>query len=176
MVLMIFFIIQLLNLGNGVNYDPAWAVCAYTKDGKQRFLSSRYGCSTHNCSCNKSKTGVILYPCDTRYKNIVLLMCENDFGFQKGKGTQHQQLFNWYNAKYGTSKSFELVSGFAEAENGDLKYNSWTFNNHEKYGTGERQMEGFEQKILKHVVKYKFNNYQVGKTPANSKYSSYFIL
>jgi hypothetical protein len=103
-------------------------------------------------------------------------MCENHFGCQKGKGTQHKQLFDWYNAKYGSSKSFELVSGFAEAENGELKYNSGTFNDHEKYGTGERHMEDFEQKILKHVVRYKFNNYQVGRTPSNSTYSSWFIF
>jgi hypothetical protein len=103
-------------------------------------------------------------------------MCERCYNCQKGTGTQHQQLFDWYNAKYGKSKSFELVSGFSQGENGELKYNSWTFNNDKVYGTGARNMEDFEQKILKHVIEYKFNNYQVGKMPCNGEYTLRSVL
>lgn len=96
-------------------------------------------------------------------------MCQKSYEYKQDKDTQHQQLFNWYNQIYGKSKSFELVSGFAQDINGNLKYNSWTFNNHDIYGTGVRNMEIFEQNILQHILKYKFNNYQIGKEPSNGK-------
>ena len=99
-----------------------------------------------------------------------MLVCQDCYQYQADQGTQHKQLADWYHAKKDTPKAFEFISGFAQEKNGDLKYNSWTFNNHPKYGTGQREMEDFEKKILQHVVKYKIKNYQVGKTPCNSKH------
>lgn len=164
------------NLGNYVGYDSELSVCATSKDGKRRLLSTRYGCSLHNCACNKSKTGVIFYPFDTRYKNIVLLMCEDCSKSPDVTGqTQHERLYDWYFRKYGTKKSFEFASGFAQEVNGFLKYNSSTLNLHKTYGTGERSMNDFEQKILRHVVMHKLDNYQVGSTPCTGKFFSYLV-
>lgn len=137
-------------------------------------LCNRYGWSEHNCSCKNSKTGLILYPTNPQFKNIVLLVCQNCYGFQDGNGTQHEQLCKWYYKIYGDSKSFALLSGFAQLENGTFKYNSSTYNEklmygNLEYGDGKRLMNELEQKIVQEVVTNKQRTYNIVKAISQGK-------
>jgi hypothetical protein len=161
--------------------DDQWNLYATAKDGTKRPLCNRYGWSEHNCSCNKSKTGLILYPFDLKFKNIVLLVCEDCYGFKAGKETQHEQLCNWYYGIYGDSKSFALTSGFAQLADGTFKYNSSTYNEKLKYGdleygNGKRCMNDLEQKIVQEVVTNKHSTYNVVKALSQGKCFNHFIF
>ncbi len=154
--------------------EDHWNLYAISKNGEKRVLSNRYGWSEHNCSCKNSKTGLILYPTNTQFKNIVLLVCQNCYGFQDGNGTQHEQLCKWYYKIYGDSKTFALLSGFAQLENGTFKYNSSTYNEklmygNLEYGDGKRLMNELEQKIVQEVVTNKQRTYNVVKAISQGK-------
>ncbi|CAF1426713.1 unnamed protein product, partial [Rotaria sordida] len=96
-----------------------------------------YGWSEHNCSCKGRKTGLVLYPYDIEYKNIVLLVCENCYGYQEKKdGTQHEQLEQWYYNIYGKSKQYRLASGFSMKDDGSLGFNSVSKNGRGPYTDG----------------------------------------
>ena len=123
-------------------------------------LSKQYGWSSHNCSCNRSKTGLVLYPSNKQWKNIVLLCCEVCYDYQSNTGkTQHQQLHDWYYKLYGDSKDFVVISGFSQETDGTFKFNSGTFNLRGPYSTRQRELELFEQNIIKIVVKEKCEKY-----------------
>lgn len=148
--------------------NDEWNLYAKAKDGRITLLCNRYGWSEHNCNCKKSKTGLILYPIDRNYKNIVLLVCQDCYGYKSGQGTQHEQLCKWYYGIYGDSKAFALVSGFAQKDDGSFGYNSSTYN--EKimygdvdYGDGKRYMNELEQRIVQEVVTNKRHSYNVAK-------------
>ncbi len=136
-----------------------------TPNGAQIKFSKRYGWSTHNCSCNSSKTGIVLYPNDTKHKNIVLLLCRKCYGYKENGDTQHQQLLNWYYGQYGDSKQFRTATGFCQRENGELGYNSITLNEKNEYGLRSKEMLPFEQNVVKIVVDGKLNSYIVGTDP-----------
>lgn len=124
-------------------------------------VSSRFGCSTHNCRCRKSKTGLVLYPTDIAHKNVVLLVCERCYGYKSGGKTQHQQLADWYFGIYGKSKSFSFVSGFSQKENGELGFNSSSMNcGKTQYHTRDRAMGELEQTIVRKVVRDKLESHQ----------------
>lgn len=164
--------------------DDQWDLYATSRDGTKKPLCNRYGWSEHNCSCNKSKTGLILYPSDVKYKNIVLLVCEDCYQYDSNKGTQHKQLLDWYYEIYGDSKSFILFSGFAQLEDETFKYNSSTYNETLKYGNleygdGKRIMNELEQKIVQEVVTNKHYSYNVVKALSQGIYIwiyQYFLL
>lgn len=154
--------------------DDRWNLYVRAKTHELKPLCDRYGWSEHSCSCNNSKTGLILYPIDTRFKNIVLLVCQNCYGYQEGEGTQHGQLCKWYYEIYEDSKSFAFVSGFAQMEDGTLKYNSSTYNEKLIYGDldysdGNRTMNELEQKIVQEVVTNKHSSYNVVKAISQGK-------
>ena len=71
-------------------------------------LSNQYDCSIHNCSCKKSKIGLILYPKDIQMKNVILLVCEQCFNYKFENDTSHIQLEKWYFNIYKDSKSFNF--------------------------------------------------------------------
>lgn len=155
--------------------EDHWNLYAKTKSGEKLMLSHRYGWSEHSCSCQKSKTGLILYPTDARFKNIVLLVCQECYGFQQGNGTQHAQLCKWYFKIYGDSKAFALISGFAQEEEGAFKYNSSTYNEKLMYGdldysNGERIMNAMEQKIVQEVVSNKHRSYNIVRAISQGKW------
>lgn len=128
-------------------------------------VSSRFGWSTHNCHCAKSKTGLIFYPTNIIHKNIVLLVCETCYGYLSGVKTQHQQLADWYYGIYGESKSFSFVSGFSQKENGKLGFNSGSMNcGSTQYHTGDRTMGQLEQEVVRQVVRGQLNSYEISST------------
>lgn len=154
--------------------EDHWNLYAKGKNGDNLILCNRYGWSEHNCPCDDSKTGLILYPKDMKFKNIVLLVCQNCYGFQQGNGTQHEQLCKWYYKIYGDSKSFALLSGFARAKDGSFKYNSSTYNQKLMYGNveysdGNRIMNELEQKIVQEVVINKHRTYDIVKAISQGK-------
>ncbi|CAF1505949.1 unnamed protein product [Adineta steineri] len=128
-------------------------------------VSACYGWSTHNCPCeNTSKTGLILYPSDTQYKNIVLLVCELCYKYKgPAHGTQHQQLADWYFSIYGDRKSFKFTSGFSAKIDGQLGFNSKTFNKSSScpYHTEKKTMGPLEQEAVQNVVKGKLDSYKL---------------
>ena len=128
-------------------------------------LSVRYGWSSHSCACqNISKTGLVLYPSNTDYKNIVLLVCEKCYGYNKSNGlTQHKQLADWYYGIYGDKKSYSFTSGFSIKADGQLGFNSTTFNAMSRcpYHTDNRTMGKLEQDVIQQVVLDKLDSYTV---------------
>jgi len=128
-------------------------------------VSSRYGWSMHNCSCqNKSKTGLVLYPSSPAHKNIVLLVCETCYGYRGLEhGTQHKQLADWYFGIYGDRKSFRFTSGFYMKDNGQIGFSSGTFNSIGScpYHTEHRDMGPLEQNVVQRVVQDKLDSYVV---------------
>lgn len=134
-------------------------VVATRTTGVAHIVSNRYGWSVHNCQHSGEKTGLVLYPKDTQYKNTVLLVCEKHFGFQRGHGTQHKQLEAWYYKIYGKSKDFSLVSGFSEKANGALGYNSGSMNANGPYSNNHNAMGAFEQNVVQQVVKGRLNSF-----------------
>jgi hypothetical protein len=133
-------------------------------------VTSRFGWSTHSCSCTDSKTGLVLYPKDVQFKNIVLLVCEKCYGYTRQK-TQHEELADWYYGIYGDSKSFSFTSGFSQKKNGELGFNSSSMNccSSSRYHTIDRQMGELEQKAVRQVVHGQLNSYEIRGT--STRYS-----
>jgi hypothetical protein len=131
------------------------------KTGEQVNICNKYGWSTHNCLCPGSKTGLVLYPTDLQYKNIVLLVCAKCYNYDASKGTtQHEQLEKWYYDIYGTTKSFRFTTGFSLKADGSLGFNSSSKNSTgSSYHTTDRTMEKFEQDAVTKVVKSKLDSY-----------------
>jgi hypothetical protein len=150
-------------LGLIVSNGPDDVHAIRNENGCADQLSTRFGWSTHNCSCKCSKTGLVLYPSDTQYKNVVLLVCEGCYGYKSGLGQppQHQQLLNWYYRIYGDSKEFSWVSGFSQKDDGSLGFNSRSCNLRGPYATGNIACLTFEQSIIRTVVNGKLKNYRV---------------
>ena len=133
-------------------------------------VSARFGCSTHNCRCKGSKTGLVFYPKDLIHKNIVLLVCENCYGYKQGQETQHQQLATWYYGIYGKSKTFSFVSGFAQKADGKLGFNSGSMNvDQTQYHTTDRAMGDFEQKVVQQAVDEQSQSHE--KNATSTRYS-----
>jgi hypothetical protein len=141
--------------------DESGHVSAKTNDGRTQQFSSVYGLSEHSCWCNRSKTGLVLYPSNINYKNIVLLVCENCYGYQSGRGTQHQQLIDWYYGIYGDSKQFEWISGFCQKRDGSLGFNSKSCNLAGPYSSGQHTCLEFEQSIIELVVRARLWTFHV---------------
>ncbi len=97
------------------------------------------------------------------HKNIVRLVCENCYGYRKSQGTQHQQLADWYFGIYDDTKSFIFTSGFYIKEDGQLGFNSNTFNASSScpYRTTNRKMGQLEEDIVRQVVQGKLDSYSV---------------
>ncbi|CAF5180408.1 unnamed protein product [Rotaria magnacalcarata] len=133
--------------------------------GEQVRVSVRYGWSTHNCLCqNTSKTGLVLYPSNPDHKNIVLLLCEKCYEYRgSDHGIQHKQLADWYFGIYGDEKSFLFTSGFYKKVDGELGFNSSTFNSIRScpYHTDDRTMGQLEQDVVRQVIQDKLDTYIV---------------
>ena len=123
-------------------------------------ISRRYGWSSHNCNCPGRKTGLVLYPFDTKYKNTVLLVCENCYGYRVNGDTQHNQLLQWYYNIYGKSKQFRCVSGFSQRADGTLGFNSYSQNTTGFYTDNINTMGDIEQRIVRKVVKEPLYSYE----------------
>lgn len=130
-------------------------------NGQQHKVSNRFGWSVHNCQHGGPKTGLVLYPANSNYKNIVLLVCERHYGYQKGLDSQHEQLHKWYFSLYGESKQFPVVSGFALKADGTLGFNSLTFNAKGPYTDHQKEMGVLEQNIVRVVVEGKLDSYKL---------------
>ncbi|CAF3172511.1 unnamed protein product, partial [Rotaria sp. Silwood2] len=143
--------------------DRGWdgSLRAKNKNGQQHLVSNTYGWSSHNCSCQRRKTGLVLYPIHTSYKNIVLLVCENCYGYTQNGGTQHEQLHQWYYRIYGDSKQFRFVSGFSLKDDGSLGFNSYSQNAVGPYSDGTREMGSMEEAAVTAVVRGKLDRYTI---------------
>ena len=136
-----------------------------SSNGQHVPLSPRYGWSKNSCRCqNTSKTGLVFYPKDIAEKNIVLLVCETCFKNPSSKGTTlHSQLAGWYFQNHGDQKSIRFITGFSCKDNGDLGFNSYTFNTNPSspFYTSDRSMDQLEQDIVRQVVQSKLDSYEV---------------
>ncbi|CAF3775241.1 unnamed protein product [Rotaria sp. Silwood1] len=153
--------IRYVHYSNQIKRGPDGSLQVVDNSGNRYFISRRFGWSKHNCSCRGRKTGLVLYPYDTKYKNVVLLVCENCYGYQPNNGTQHEQLLNWYNRLYCGSKTFRFVSGFYMKEDGSLGFNSASQNANGIYSNGSREMSPIEQDAVRKVVNGKLDDYTV---------------
>jgi len=132
------------------------------KSGQKHTIANRFGWSVHNCDHDGSKTGVVLYPTDTKHKNTIILRCETHYGYTSSSHrTQHQQLHDWYYTRYANSKSFRLASGFSVKNDGSLGFNSWSLNTVGPYTNNQREMSSLEQDIVRKVVTGKLDTYTV---------------
>ena len=129
--------------------------------GQKHVISNRYGWSTHNCQCSGEKTGLVLYPSNTAYKNIVLLLCGSCYNYQPNAGLRHEQLMQWYYDMYGTSKQFHLVSGFYVKADGSLEFNTWSQRGPGLYTDNTNQMNACEQDVIRRVINGKLDSYIV---------------
>lgn len=130
--------------------------------GSKVQLSPKYGYSSHSCSCNNSKTGLILYPKDIKYTNVVLLVCRTCYDHDSYSGTDHERLEKWYYALYGESKQFELITGFCLKTDGSIGFKSYSKNRDGPYSSktaADGVMNPFEQDVLKNVVRNKASHY-----------------
>jgi hypothetical protein len=145
---------------NPVIRDPDGRLYVVNLQGEKFRVSSRYGWSTHNCSCKGRKTGLVLYPIDIDKKNVVLLVCEECYGYRRDRNkTQHDQLLEWYYNIYGESKQYRFVSGFSLKDDGSLGFNSVSMNTTGPYATRDRHMNPLEQSAVKAVVEGKLDSY-----------------
>ncbi len=133
-------------------------IVADTK-GQQHVVSNRYGWSFHNCKHRGPKTGIVLYPTDIKHKNIVLLVCDQHFGYQPNAGTRHDQLLRWYYGIYRESKQYRLVSGFSLKDDESLVFNDWSRNGRGPYTDNINQMDAFEQDVVRRVVTGQLDSY-----------------
>jgi hypothetical protein len=129
-----------------------------TKGGKH-MISNRYGWSGHNCLCSGLKTGLVLYPRNTKFKNVVLLLCDNCFNYKPTAGKRHEQLMQWYYDMYGALKDFRLTSGFYSKVDGSLEFNSWPQNGPGLYTDNINQMNICEQDVLRKVINGQLDSY-----------------
>ncbi|CAF3094524.1 unnamed protein product [Rotaria sp. Silwood2] len=136
---------------------PDGSMAVIDASGREYPISRIYGWSSHNCSCRGRKTGLVLYPSDISYKNIVLLVCENCYGYTSNDGTQHEQLLRWYYRIYGDSKQYRCVSGFSLKDDGSLGFNSYSQNATGPYSDGTRQMGSIEQAAVQAVINGKLD-------------------
>lgn len=130
-------------------------------NGQEHEVSNRFGWSVHNCQHSGTKTGIVLYPENSNYKNIVVLVCESHYGHRSGSGSQHNQLHNWYYGLYGESKQFRLVSGFALRQDGNLGFNSWSKNSGGPYTNNHNEMSDVEKEVVRKVVEGKLDSYEL---------------
>jgi len=95
----------------------------------QNLISQRWGISEHSCNCNKSKTGLVFYVSkETKFKNVVLFICEKCYGYDGNiESSHHQQLLKYYQIMY-PYKTHLSVAGFSIKQSGELDVNSTTFN------------------------------------------------
>jgi hypothetical protein len=122
-------------------------------------ISNRYGWSSHNRRCNGPQTGLVLYPRDTMYKNIVLLLCDRFFYYQPRAGARHEQLMQWYYNRYGPSRQYRLASGFYSKADGSIDFNSWPQNGPGLYTSNINQMNICEQDVLRKVINGQLDSY-----------------
>jgi hypothetical protein len=127
--------------------------------GQKHVISNRYSWSSHNCRCSGPKTGLVLYPRDIMYKNIVLLLCDSCFDYQSRVGTRHEQLMQWYYDMYGPSKQYRLASGFYSKADGSLEFNSWPQNGPGLYTNNINQMNVCEEDVLRRVINGQLESY-----------------
>ena len=128
-------------------------------NGQKHEVSNRFGWSVHNCQHSGPKTGIVLYPANSNYKNTVVLVCNSHY--QSRGDTRHEQLHNWYYDLYGESKQFRLVSGFALRQDGNLGFNSGTYNQGGPYTNNQREMGAVEEEIVRKVVNGKLDSYEL---------------
>lgn len=146
---------------NGMSRGQDGTLIVIDTEGQKHIISNRYGWSTHNCQCSGEKTGLVLYPSNTAYKNIVLLLCESCYNYQPNAGLRHQQLTQWYYDMYGTSKQFHLVSGFYVKADGSLEFNTWSQRGPGLYTDNTNQMNACEQDVIRRVINGKLDSYIV---------------
>ena len=145
--------------GNKVRCGSGSTLIVGDNDGHDHIVSNRYGWSAHNCQHDNRKTGLVLYPYNTAYKNVVLLLCERCYGYDSAGGTQHNQLQKWYYDIYTTSKTFRLASGFSRKLDGSLGFNSYSQNAAGAYTDNSNTMNDIEQNIVRKVVTGQLDSY-----------------
>ena len=128
---------------------------------QQHLVSLRYGWSSHNCLCSNLQTGLVLYPTNTRFKNVVLLLCDHCYVYYPGAGSRHEQLMQWYYNMYGSTKQFSLVSGFYVRPDGTFQFNAWQQNIPGLYTDAVNDMDVCEQDVIRQVVQGQTDSYAV---------------
>lgn len=118
-------------------------------------LSKQFDCSIHNCLCERSKTGLILYPKDIHMKNVILLVCEQCYNYQLGNDTSHVQLEKWYFNIYKDSKSFHSKAKFLQNEDNSFYFYNTILNTNEPFNIKERILDKWEQETIQRIVKKK---------------------
>jgi len=88
--------------------------------------------SSHNCvkpeCCQRGLAGLILYPKDPRYSIITVEVCSKVYDdYRKDVATEHQAALKWYLTLY-PRKTFEDLTGYSVTPNGEVRFNSMSFN------------------------------------------------
>ncbi|UJR30331.1 hypothetical protein I4U23_017868 [Adineta vaga] len=115
-------------------------------------LSKLFDCSFHNCLCQRSKIGLILYPKDSQMKNIILLICEQCYNYKSDNHTQHIQLEEWYFNIYKDSKTFQFKSRFLQNDDGSFSFNSTLLDTNSSFDIKERNLEEWEKEIIEQSI------------------------
>lgn len=114
-----------------------------------------FSSSIHNCSCQRAKVGLVLYPKDVQMKNVLLLVCDQCYNYQLANGTQHSELETWYFNIYKDSKSFQFKSKFFQNEDGTFSFCNVSSNINEPFNIKERELENWEKDTIQQMVQKK---------------------
>ena len=96
---------------------------------------------------------------DIKYKNVVLLVCGNHYGYQKNAGTRHSQLLKWYYSVYGESRQYRFLSGFSLKNNGSLVFNDWSRNEIGLYTYNINHISPSEEDTIQRVINGEIYSY-----------------
>ncbi|CAF1261153.1 unnamed protein product [Adineta ricciae] len=125
---------------------------ALTNSTRTASISKAFDCSIHNCSCKRSKIGLVLYPNDPQMKNIILLICKQCYNCKSDSNTQHAQLEQWYFNIYKDSTTFQFKSRFSQNEDGSFAFHHALPNTNSSFDIEERNLEESEREIVQHTV------------------------
>lgn len=129
--------------------------------GQNHGISPRYGWSIHSRACEGHKTGLVLYPTNVTFKNVVLLLCDSGFGYQFNGETRHQQLIRWYYTMYAHAKQYQLLTGFDVKSDGSIQFNTWKQSGYSFFTDNFNQMNVCEQDVIRKVIEGQRKSYVV---------------
>jgi hypothetical protein len=114
--------------------------------------SNQFNYSIHNCSCNRLKAGLILYPKDNQMKNVILLVCNQCYNYELEDGSSHIQLEKWYFNIYKDSKSFHFKSRFIQNEDKTFYFYEALKNSDELFHIKERDLDHSEKEAIEKII------------------------
>ena len=114
--------------------------------------SNQFSYSIHNCSCNRSKDGLVLYPKDIQMKNVILLVCNQCYNYQLDDGSSHIQLEKWYFNIYKDPKSFHFKTRFLQNEDKTFYFYEALSNSNELFHIKERDLDNSEKEAIEKII------------------------